>query len=369
MKTRSPLRRDPRWRLARSLCSSLCSGLTGLAFLSSLLAPSHAFAGDDSAEGAAASPQEVVITEKARAHFRAGVSMLQDPDGARYGEAYREFKAAYADSPSWKILGNLGITAMKLERDGEAIEAFRTYLEEGGEQIEAGERRQVQRDLETLEAGVVWVTLRTTPAGARLTDTRTPLAGRPVVNRYTTTGGDLRIGLHPGSHRLVAELDGHEQAVWDVEAQAGSSAEHTFVLEPHRVEAPPPPPPSTSVVDAGVDRPVPVSVYVSLAAAGALAAGGAVTGVLALGKQRDFDAANATVADEEGEARARDLRSQGQTLNLVTDILFGSALVAGGAAAFFYFTRPEVKPETSTAWTVAPSALPGGGGLWMQGTF
>src|SRR5678815_3697575 len=56
------------------------------------------------------------ISPQARAHFRAGVNFLDDPDGARYGEAYREFKAAYALSPSWKIIGNIGLTAMKLER-------------------------------------------------------------------------------------------------------------------------------------------------------------------------------------------------------------------------------------------------------------
>ncbi|HYJ09195.1 MAG TPA: hypothetical protein VEX18_09295, partial [Polyangiaceae bacterium] len=70
-----------------------------------------------------AAAADVPISDNARAHFNAGVSLLQDPDGARYEEAYREFQAAYADSPSWKICGNLGITAMKLERDGEAIDA------------------------------------------------------------------------------------------------------------------------------------------------------------------------------------------------------------------------------------------------------
>ena len=68
--------------------------------------------------------QDVPISDEARAHFTTGVNLLQDPDGARYEEAYREFKEAYAESPSWKILGNLGICAMKLERDSEAISAF-----------------------------------------------------------------------------------------------------------------------------------------------------------------------------------------------------------------------------------------------------
>jgi hypothetical protein len=310
--------------------------------------------------------EEVVITDKARAHFRAGVNMLQDPDGARYAEAYREFKAAYADSPSWKILGNLGIAAMKLERDGEAIEALRTYLAQGGSQLDAGERNQVQRDLETLEAGVVWVTLSTAPPGARLTDTRTPLAGRPIVNRYTTSDEPLKIGLHPGSHTIVAELDGFESAQWSFDAAPGSTFEQTLDLKEKAVEAPQPQVVTGGgMADTAPHRPVPTSVYVSLATAGALAAGGAVTGVLALGKQRDYQNTN----DGTDPDSANDLRGQGQTLNLVTDLLLGSALVAGGAAAFFYFTRPEVKPESRVGLTVAPSALPGGGGLWMQGRF
>jgi hypothetical protein len=334
--------------------------LTALALCSAVLVPSQAWA------------EDVVITDKARAHFRAGVNMLQDPDGARYAEAYREFKAAYADSPSWKILGNLGIAAMKLERDGEAIEAFRKYLEEGGSQIEAGERTQVQRDLETLEAGVVWVTVSTLPPGARLTDTRTPLAGRPTVNRYTTASEPVKIGLHPGSHSMVAELDGYEPLEWTFEGDPGSMFEHTFELQ--KKQAPTQgtagPAGGATVADSGGNRPVPASVYISLATAGALAVGGAVTGVLALGKQREFDDENSAVAGGTGSREtAADLRSDGQTMNLVTDLLLGGAVVAGGAAAFFYFTRPEVKPETNTSWVVAPSALPGGGGLWMRGSF
>src|SRR3954467_10251265 len=91
---------------------------------------------------------DVPISDDARAHFTAGVSFLQDPDGARYEEAYREFKTAYAASPSWKILGNLGIAACKLERDGEAIDAFTKSLAEGGSQIDGEERAQFERDLQ-----------------------------------------------------------------------------------------------------------------------------------------------------------------------------------------------------------------------------
>src|SRR5690349_14979417 len=110
--------------------------------------------------------QEAQVSETARQHFKTGVAYLQDPDGARYEDAYREFKAAYADSPSWKILGNLGITSMKLERDGEAVDAFQKYLQGGGSNIDAGERAQMERDLMTTQSGLVWVYVKCDPPNA-----------------------------------------------------------------------------------------------------------------------------------------------------------------------------------------------------------
>src|SRR4029079_4172431 len=104
--------------------------------------------------------QEVQVSEAARQHFKTGVAYLTDPDGARYEDAYREFKTAYADSPSWKILGNLGITSMKLERDGEAVDAFEKYLAGGGANVDSSERAQMERDLMTTKAGLVWVTVK-----------------------------------------------------------------------------------------------------------------------------------------------------------------------------------------------------------------
>jgi hypothetical protein len=41
----------------------------------------------------------------------------------------------------------------------------------------------VQRDLETLKAGLVRVTITVRPVGATLLDERLPTSGRPVLNR------------------------------------------------------------------------------------------------------------------------------------------------------------------------------------------
>src|SRR6185369_5701183 len=138
---------------------------------------------------------EVQVSDNARQHFKTGVAYLTDPDGARYEEAYREFVTAYADSPSWKILGNLGISAMKLERDGEAVDAFGKYLAGGGAQIDPSERAQMERDLMTTKSGLVWVTVKVQPLGAALMDERQPLTGRAVTNRYDLgADGSLHFG-------------------------------------------------------------------------------------------------------------------------------------------------------------------------------
>src|SRR5262245_35498973 len=113
---------------------------------------------------------DVPVSEEARKHFELGVSYMKDPDGARYAEAYVEFQAAYAASPSWKILGNLGIAAMKLERDGEAIEALQKYISEGGQELDPEERTQVESDLKTLQGTLVTITLESVPAGATVVD-------------------------------------------------------------------------------------------------------------------------------------------------------------------------------------------------------
>src|SRR5688500_5916327 len=93
---------------------------------------------------------------EARKQFTAGVNLLDDPDGAKYEEAYHAFKKAYALSRNVKVLGNIGFCAMHLERDGEAIEAYSTYLREAPD-IDERERAQIQRDLATLSSTIARV--------------------------------------------------------------------------------------------------------------------------------------------------------------------------------------------------------------------
>ncbi len=185
------------------------------------------------------------ISEQAARRFEEGVRYLRSHDPDRYEKAYREFKAAYDESPSWKILGNLGIVAQELERDGEAIDAYKAYLEAGGKELTKDERKQFTRDLALLESGSTTVTVTTLPDGAWIVDERLPEAGTPIVNRYGPTSGPLVLRIRAGHHRMRAELAGHEDDTWEFSESAGASVAHSFELRRREapVARPSPPPP------------------------------------------------------------------------------------------------------------------------------
>jgi hypothetical protein len=316
-----------------------------------------------------ANAAETVITPEARGHFQAGVAFVEDPDGARFEEAYREFKIAYSLSPAWKILGNLGLVALKLERDGEAIAAYTKYLEEGGDQLDAEERAQVTRDLQMLKSGLVEVTVTSNPPGITLRDERFPDAGPSVINRYVLAAGEQKLGLHPGRHRIVAHLDGYEDQIWNLDAQASVPVTYTFDLK--KIEQPATPVsvvPPTSADQAPRARPVPISVFILAGAGVALAGGGLATGLMAKSKRDDYDSANGKFTSTAARESAQDLKDDGERLNLIADVLFAGAIVSSGVAVVLFATRPEVQQQQGSL-RLTPLLGPRGGGATLVGSF
>ncbi len=275
---------------------------------------------------------EVAISEEARQHFKAGVNLLNDPDGARYEEAYREFKAAYAASPSWKILGNLGLCAMKLERDGEAIDAYEKYLADGGKDVDPAEQSQIKTDLTTLKTGAAKLELKVSPADAIVTDTRVPVKGDKVMNLYPATAGVVSVRVRPGHHVLTIKAEGFDPQTVEIDLPAGGAVTKDIALKKPDV-APPPPPKTTSA------RPVTTGVIIGGVATGVLLLGGGVVGVMALGKNGDYKTKN----DGSDPVAAEKLRSDGKTLNTIADVLLAGGVVAAGVTIFLFVSRPTVQ--------------------------
>ncbi len=295
----------------------------------------------------------VTVTPEARAHFVAGVRLLQDPAGPRYEDAYEEFKAAYAASPSPSMLGNIGLCAMKLERDEEAIRAYESYLESA--KIDAAERNQIETDLGTLRAAVVHVTL-TLAAGpsepvtdVRVVDVRTPVQGSPVTNGYGPPAkATIRLDVHPGHHIVTVKRDGYLPSSWELDAVPGASLSHTFTMQkvaaaPALLVAPVGPAPTVAapLPVAGppevLTRPTPPAVYALGGATIALAIAGATTGAIAVSKHTQYTQINDGLPQH--IQQAQDLHDTGQRLNVATDVLLGAAIVGAGVTIGLYVTR------------------------------
>jgi hypothetical protein len=321
------------------------------------------------ADGPAPAPAQV---EEARRLFKVGVALLEDPEGAKYDEARVQFQRAYDLSGNWKVLANLGVCQLKLERDGEAIASYEKYLSSGGANIDPDEKAQVERDLAVLKAQVVTVHLTFPGTGAAVTDERTDSRGNKMINEYAASAETLTLGLHPGDHVLTARMQAGS-AKWETQLAGASESSHTFEI----VAAPAAPTgpqvsgaqPTTQTGDQGTtpqegERPIPVTVWIGAGVTGALTIGAVATGIVALSKRADFTDINDSTHSEAEKQSAHDSAA---SMGLVSTILSAGALVGAGVTTYLFFSRPTVSKEQQARTVVAPWVLPGGGGLAVGG--
>lgn len=181
---------------------------------------------------AAAVAADLPVSEEARELFREAVEHARADTRGGYEQAYRAFKAAYADSPSWKILGNIGLVAGELERYGEAIEAYERYLSEGSD-LEPKVVNQYRRRINAMRFQQAEVVVETAePQPFWIVDERRAPGEPPVVNRYgpfRREDSPIRLVLRAGDHfvRLVPQSGSGFEA-WAVALEPGGAAKHAF---------------------------------------------------------------------------------------------------------------------------------------------
>ena len=171
-----------------------------------------------------AQAQSAAERSKARDHFSIGIELL-DETPPKYHDALLQFRSAYELSRSWKVLGNMGLCAHKLERDGEAVAYYRQYLKDGGADVSPAERKDIARDLLAIKAGLAHVELSSDVADASLTVTRreSALGGQA----YTLKDKQASLGLRAGAYRIDARA-GTQKRTWTVVLQSKDTVQHQF---------------------------------------------------------------------------------------------------------------------------------------------
>lgn len=270
-------------------------------------------------------PPDPPRIEQARVHMKAGAAFYNDPSGHKCEEAIREFRTAYELSGSLNALKAMAICNFELERDGDAITQYETYLKGKGTGIDPAERAQVESDLNELRTAAAGVTLAADREGVRITDVRTPAKGYPIRNTYTIPAAGKRFGIHPGQHVFTASVEGRPDQVWKVEIVNGSSYAHTFSFPADQ------PSPVTTT------RPVPTSVFVGFGLTAALAVPWVVLAVRAKNLGDEYKTENG----HQPGGKLEDLRSDVKTANLLADVFLGAAVASLTVTMVLLFTRPS----------------------------
>jgi hypothetical protein len=160
------------------------TGLRSAALLAALLAPLG-----PARNGRADDPRG-----EARVHYAKGLE-LAGQNG--YEGALREFDAAYAISPQFAVLFNIGQAHIALGHTVEAIDALTRYLRDGGDRISLTRRTQVERQIAGLRSTLPNPEVTSEAEAARATAAAAGAAAGEAVE--AASEGSRATGARPGT--------------------------------------------------------------------------------------------------------------------------------------------------------------------------
>ncbi len=354
------------------LCELIGRGWLKVAFLFALLLLPNTARAEDK------------ISDQAKLYFKNGVDLIQATP-PNYQDAYYQFKLAWENSHSWKVLGNLGLCAFKLERDGEALQDYQDYLKGGGRQIDPEERKAMERDSLLISGNTSVVRLGSDAADATLLDARAGSSVPPQSYKLDAAGIELR--LRAGTHTLTASTADGKQQRWEVTITPGQTLEHRFAFNaaapvpaatpvptPSPATTPPPGPvtlpPTEPAAKKSGGSPLRTVGFVTAGVGGAALIGGVITGVMAKGKSSDAtkQCANKVCPT----AAAKDFDSASSLATVADVLLIGGAVLAAAGVTLVIVGGHSGAPAQRASvprLELTPVVASNGGGLFASGSF
>ena len=321
---------------------------------------------------------EQAISDQAKLYFGNGVDLLQSSP-PNYQDAYYQFKLAYQESNSWKVLGNLGLCALKLERDGEAFQYYTEYLQKGGNDIDPGERSALEREMLLITGNSAVVALTASADGSELVVSRGGSSAPPQA--YKFDGDSLSLRLRVGTHTLTATATDGRRRTWEVSISPGQEVSHHFDFD-SKEEAP-----AARGGERGESRvresggTLRTVGFVVTGVGAAALMGGAITGILA--KNKEGEATDGCYPDtdpqgrpvqrcpEDGKAALASADDLAKTTNY---LLIGGGVLAAAGITMIIFGGPVEVNSASVARPVRtlrlePVLSPRVAGLFASGSF
>lgn len=267
-----------------------------------LLVCSSAFAQEDEVTAPSGAEQEASV------HFERGVQLYKEQ---AFRAAIVEFQRAYDLAPDYRLLYNLGRAKYQLQDYLGAAQSFEPYLVQGGMDIPAERRAQVEETLASLKTRIARLSVETNRDGADIFVDELKVGTAPLASLVL---------INVGRHRISARMADGTVAAEFVDVAGGDVAEVKLQLaEPVRAPAATGKPEQEPQRAWNGRRKL---ALVGLLTGGALLAGSVVTGVLSLRDQDQLESQVGTLGvDQSGVQNQRD---KVDTLSLTTDILIGA---------------------------------------------
>lgn len=280
---------------------------------------------------------------EAKVHYQKGVDLYND--GA-YTNALAELEKAYALSPHYRVLYSLALVRAQLSDFVGALRGFQEYLAAAVDETPQ-RKAEVKERIEQLQQRVATVTVKVNVEDAEVYIDDQLKGTSPMPQP---------ILVNPGSHKIYAKKGTAKTEPKALTLNAGSQNRIALELEgvattpsanvAATTTSPPPPPKAGSPL-----------ITIGLITTGVLAAGAATMGVLTLTKRSSLEEAQSQPNSRANlESKADDI----STFALVTDILTGAAVVAGGVTLYMILTKKPEPAQTGKAgtWlTAGPTSL------------
>ncbi|MBN2343839.1 MAG: hypothetical protein JXX29_13485 [Deltaproteobacteria bacterium] len=160
--------------------------------------------------------------EKAKQDYQDGIALFEKGE---YKQAAEKFRAAYAEKASWKMFFNIGQAEAAAHRYGLALEAFETYMVDGGDDVPLDKKELVLAEIKRLRVLVGVLELQA-PKGAELVIDETSRGTMPFQGLVRVSAGKHLVTVkHQGEIIFQKEIRIAGGMTTTVEATTGESAD------------------------------------------------------------------------------------------------------------------------------------------------
>jgi tetratricopeptide (TPR) repeat protein len=303
----------------------------------------------------------------AKRHYEQGIALTNAAD---YAGALEQFRQAYAKSPNYAVLYNIGQAEAVLGHLLEAVAALSRYLRDGGAEIPEARREEVKTQIAALEARLAEVTLTTEHTGAVVRVDGRDIGQTPLYEPIRLAPGRHVVILSDGARTLTTTVELRESerrtlslALPDAAPPSVSTQPPRAAPRPARTSSPAPPVREPAPEPASGTRTV---LAYGLAGAGVALGGGALAHYLwNRGRYAEWKTEHATL---KADRFAPDYRERQMTNNeLAESIQRGSrvsvtlavaagALATTGVVLLLTDSGSDENQGVSVSWTGGRSA-------------